>query len=113
MLGRSNDLALHQTARRKLRIGKRLFNGDPVGIFKRIQNRGLLRFFQIFDEVYLLTGGGPGRETYMIVQNIYEVAFIDTQPDYGQAAAGSVLMAVIIAIFTFFQLWLTRRQSEF
>lgn len=73
----------------------------------------LIRSFQIFDEVYLLTGGGPGRETYMIVQNIYEVAFIDTQPDYGQAAAGSVLMAVIIAIFTFFQLWLTRRQSEF
>ena len=72
----------------------------------------LIRSFQIFDEVYLLTGGGPGRETYMIVQNIYEVAFIDSQPDYGQAAAGSVLMAVIIAIFTFFQLWLTRRQSD-
>ena len=73
----------------------------------------LIRSFQIFDEVYLLTGGGPGRETYMIVQNIYEVAFTNSQPDYGQAAAGSVLMAVIIAVFTFFQLWLTRRQSEF
>ena len=72
----------------------------------------LIRSFQIFDEVYLLTGGGPGRETYMIVQNIYEVAFLDTRPDYGQAAAGSVLMAVIIAVFTFFQLWLTRRQSD-
>ncbi|WP_425101852.1 carbohydrate ABC transporter permease [Tropicibacter sp. S64] len=74
----------------------------------------LIRSFQIFDEVYLLTGGGPGRETYMIVQNIYEVAFASSgsQPDYGQAAAGSVLMAFIIAFFTFFQLWLTRRQSE-
>lgn len=72
----------------------------------------LIRSFQIFDEVYLLTGGGPGRETYMIVQNIYEVAFTNAQPDYGQAAAGSVLMAFIIAIFTFAQLWVTRRQSE-
>ncbi len=72
----------------------------------------LIRSFQIFDEVYLLTGGGPGRETYMIVQNIYEVAFTNSQPDYGEAAAGSVLMAVIIAVFTFFQLWITRRQSE-
>lgn len=72
----------------------------------------LIRSFQIFDEVYLLTGGGPGRETYMIVQYIYEVAFTNSQPDYGQAAAGSVLMAIIIAVFTFFQLWLTRRQSE-
>jgi ABC-type sugar transport system permease subunit len=73
----------------------------------------LIRSFQIFDEVYLLTGGGPGRETFMIVQNIYEVAFTNNSPDYGQAAAGSVLMAVVIAVFTFFQLWITRRQSDF
>lgn len=73
----------------------------------------LIRSFQIFDEVYLLTGGGPGRETYMVVQNIYEVAFASSIPDYGQAAAGSVLMAIVIAVFTFFQLWLTRKQSDF
>ena len=73
----------------------------------------LIRSFQIFDEVYLLTGGGPGRETFMVVQNIYEVAFTNNNPAYGQAAAGSVLMAIVIAVFTFVQLWLTRRQSEF
>lgn len=72
----------------------------------------LIRSFQIFDEVYLLTGGGPGRETFMVVQNIYEVAFTNNNPDYGEAATGSVLMALVIAIFTFFQLWLTRRQSQ-
>ena len=72
----------------------------------------LIRSFQIFDEVWLLTGGGPGRETFMIVQNIYEVAFTSDQPDYGEGAAGSVLMAVVIAVFTFAQLWATRRQSE-
>ncbi|EBA07516.1 carbohydrate ABC transporter permease [Sagittula stellata] len=72
----------------------------------------LIRSFQIFDEVYLLTGGGPGRETFMVVQNIYEVAFSSNHPDYGQAAAGSILMAVVIAVFTFFQLWMTRRQSD-
>ena len=73
----------------------------------------LIRSFQIFDEVYLLTGGGPGRETFMVVQNIYEVAFTSNNPAYGEGAAGSVLMAVIIAVFTFAQLWITRRQSEF
>ena len=71
----------------------------------------LIRSFQIFDEVYLLTGGGPGRETFMVVQHIYEVAFASNQPDYGQGAAGSVLMASVIAVFTFAQLWATRRQS--
>ncbi|WP_245866507.1 carbohydrate ABC transporter permease [Oceaniglobus roseus] len=73
----------------------------------------LIRSFQIFDEVWLLTGGGPGRETFMIVQNIYETAFTGDRPEYGEAAAGSVLMAVVIAVFTFFQLFITRRQSEF
>jgi len=72
----------------------------------------LIRSFQIFDEVYLLTGGGPGRETFMIVQNIYEIAFTNNVPDYGEAAAGSILMAIVIAVFTFFQLWITRRQSD-
>ncbi|WP_226780402.1 carbohydrate ABC transporter permease [Oceaniglobus trochenteri] len=72
----------------------------------------LIRSFQIFDEVWLLTGGGPGRETFMIVQHIYETAFTGDNPAYGEAAAGSVLMAVVIAIFTFFQLFITRRQSE-
>jgi ABC-type sugar transport system permease subunit len=72
----------------------------------------LIRGFQVFDEVWLLTGGGPGRETFMMVQNIYETAYIGQTPDYGAAAAGSVLMAVVIAVFTFFQLFITRRQSE-
>lgn len=71
----------------------------------------LIRSFQVFDEVWLLTGGGPGRETFMVVQNIYEQAFAADHPDYGDAAAGSVLMAVVIAVFTFGQLLLTRRQS--
>ncbi len=72
----------------------------------------LIRSFQIFDEVWLLTGGGPGRETFMIVQHIYETAFTGDRPAYGEAAAGSVLMAIVIAVFTFFQLFITRRQSD-
>ncbi len=75
----------------------------------------LIRSFQIFDEVYLLTGGGPGKETFMMVQNIYEEAFTvsaGSSPNYGGAAAASVLMAIVIAVFTFFQLYITRRQSD-
>ena len=72
----------------------------------------LIRCFQIFDEVYLLTGGGPGRETFMLVQNIYELAFVGGNPQYGAAAAGSVIMALVIATFTFIQLFVTRKQSQ-
>ena len=72
----------------------------------------LIRSFQVFDEVYLLTGGGPGRETFMVVQNIFEQAFTGNHPDFGEAAAGSVMMAVVIAVFAFSQLYATRRQSD-
>jgi ABC-type sugar transport system permease subunit len=70
----------------------------------------LIKAFQVFDEVYTLTGGGPGRETFMVVQYIFETAFT-TSRNYGMAAAGSVIMAVFIAVFTLGQLWLTRRNS--
>lgn len=98
--------------------------GRPVRVFFRITLPlvmptmtvvivlSLIRSFQVFDEVYLLTGGGPGRETFMVVQNIFETAFTGDNPKYGAAAAGSVLMAIVIAVFTFLQLYLTRRQSE-
>jgi ABC-type sugar transport system permease subunit len=98
--------------------------GRPVRVFFRITLPlvmptmtvvivlSLIRSFQVFDEVYLLTGGGPGRETFMVVQNIFETAFTGDNPKYGAAAAGSVLMAIVIAVFTFIQLYLTRKQSE-
>lgn len=72
----------------------------------------LIRCFQIFDDAYLLTGGGPGSETKMVVQNIFETAFIGEDPNYGMASAGSVLMGIVIAMFTAVQLFVTRRQSE-
>ena len=102
----------------------RMDGAKPARIFRRITLPlvmptlivvlvlSLIRSFQIFDEVWLLTGGGPGRETYMIVQHIYETAFRGNTPAYGEAAAASVLMAVVIAVFTFVQLWFTRRQSD-
>lgn len=71
----------------------------------------LIRSFQMFDEAYLLTGGGPGRETQMIVQNIFETAFGSATPQYGIASAASILMALVIAVFTFIQLVTTRRNS--
>ena len=71
----------------------------------------LIRSFQVFDEVYLLTGGGPGRETFMIVQNIYETGFRCQVPVLRRGGGGVRPDGVVIAVFTFFQLWITRRQS--
>ncbi|MGV8831765.1 MAG: carbohydrate ABC transporter permease [Devosia sp.] len=72
----------------------------------------LIRSFQMFDEAYLLTGGGPGSETRMVVQNIFDTGFGQTNPDYGIASAMSILMALVIAVFAFAQLYVSRNGSE-
>ena len=55
------------------------------------------------------------KENSFAIKDIYEEAFTvsaGSSPNYGGAAAASVLMAIVIAIFTFFQLYITRKQSE-
>lgn len=71
----------------------------------------LIRAFQVFDEVYVLTGGGPGQATKMIVQHIYETAFTGDAKRYGVAAASSVLVAGVLLLLTLFQLATSRKKA--
>jgi ABC-type sugar transport system permease subunit len=71
----------------------------------------LIRAFQVFDEVYVLTGGGPGQATKMIIQHIYESAFIGDAKRYGIAAASSVLVAGLLLILTLAQLAATKKKA--
>jgi ABC-type sugar transport system permease subunit len=72
----------------------------------------LIRAFQVFDEVWVLTGGGPGQATKMIVQHIYETAFTGDAKRYGVAAASSVLVAGLLLILTLLQLFVSRRRAH-
>ena len=60
----------------------------------------IISAFQVFDVVYVTTGGGPQFKTETIVQYIYEKGF---QPSYelGYASALSVELFVVIAIIVF------------
>ena len=49
----------------------------------------LIKGVQTFDEVFVLTGGGPGTATLMIVHYIYETAFSNQVQNFGLAAAAS------------------------
>ena len=71
----------------------------------------LIRAFQVFDEVYVLTGGGPGQATKMIIQHIYEMAFIGDAKRYGVAAASSVLVAGVLLLLTLLQLAASRKKA--
>lgn len=63
-----------------------------------------IRAVQIFDEAYVLTGGGPGSATMFMTQYIYEVGFASPLRNPGLAAAASVLMAAALMVLTLVQL---------
>ena len=46
----------------------------------------LINGFQVFDQVYAMTGGGPGGATQVVVQQIYDLTF-----RYGAAGEASAL----------------------
>jgi alpha-1,4-digalacturonate transport system permease protein len=68
----------------------------------------LIRAVQQFDLVYVLTGGGPGSATLLMVQYIYEVGFASQIQRFGLAAAASVTLGVVLLIATLVQLRLGR-----
>jgi multiple sugar transport system permease protein len=57
--------------------------------------------FQIFERVYIMTGGGPINSTMTIVQLIYQTAFSDF--NYGRASAEALILFAIIALASFIQ----------
>jgi multiple sugar transport system permease protein len=58
----------------------------------------IIRSFQIFDQVYVLTQGGPAYSTYVIVYYIYELAFRHMK--LGYASAASVVLFALLLVLT-------------
>lgn len=52
--------------------------------------------FQVFDLVYVMTGGGPGGATTTIVMGIYEAGFRSFQMGYASAIAMVLLLIVLV-----------------
>ncbi len=71
----------------------------------------LIRAVQVFDQVFVLTQGGPGTSTKYMVQYIYENGFRNNPPRRGLAAAASVLMGSVLMILTLIQLWMGRKSE--
>ena len=68
----------------------------------------LIRAVQIFDVVFVLTGGGPGTATTFLVQFIYQTGFASEIHLYGLAAAASLVLAIALLALTLVQLKITR-----
>jgi len=57
-----------------------------------------MEVIKLFDEVYMLTRGGPGSSTETISLYIYKLAFNDFQLAYGAAAAFLVLLGSLVLV---------------
>ncbi|MFC9916886.1 carbohydrate ABC transporter permease [Agromyces binzhouensis] len=62
----------------------------------------LINGFQVFDQVYAMTGGGPGGATQVVVQQIYDLTFRYGRA--GEASALSWLLFVVILAVTVIQI---------
>ncbi|MFD8379172.1 carbohydrate ABC transporter permease [Streptomyces sp. NPDC059679] len=70
----------------------------------------ILASLKIFDQVYVMTAGGPDESTRPILQYVFESGF--TGYRIGYASAVSYLFFALIVIVSLVQLRLTRRASE-
>ena len=73
-----------------------LWRSPPVRFYTLVVN--IIQAFQSFGQVKVLTQGGPGESTNLIVYSIYRDAFFNYR--FGGAAAQSVLLFGIIMILT-------------
>jgi multiple sugar transport system permease protein len=61
----------------------------------------LFRFvtsLKVFDEIYLLTGGGPGSATEVLSYTIYRTFFTQDRMGYGAAMSIAVLFGISLLI---------------
>ncbi len=65
---------------------------------------------KVFDQIYIMTSGGPGQVTQPVLGFIYNTAFTDFR--VGAAAAASVLFFVLILAVSAVWLTITRRQER-
>jgi alpha-1,4-digalacturonate transport system permease protein len=71
----------------------------------------LIRAVQVFDQVFVLTGGGPGTATVFMVQYIYATGFANQPQRFGLAAAASVTLGLALLALTLLQLWFGRKSE--
>jgi multiple sugar transport system permease protein len=51
--------------------------------------------FKVFDEVYLLTSGGPGTSTELVTLHLYKVFFEQNQLGYGAMLSLALIAAIV------------------
>ncbi len=69
----------------------------------------IIASFQIFGQVYIMTRGGPGGSTRVLIQHIYESGFRDFR--LGYASAMSLFLFALMFVVSFFQFRLSPQEG--
>ena len=78
---------------------------SPTTFFIAIM--AVISSFQVFDQAYVMTSGGPAKSSYTFVYHIYEAAFVDFK--MGISSAAAMVLFVIILVFTLIQFKMSKR----
>ena len=71
---------------------------------------GLIGTYQVFDQVYVMSAGGPAKTTLTVAYLVYRNGF--TNSDMGLAAAIAILLFIIIFTLTMIQRRITGSEGE-
>lgn len=66
--------------------------------------------FKVFDLVFAMTGGGPGRATNVLVYHIYNTAFIEFK--FGYSSAIAMVLFAIVLVITLIQFGIQNKQAD-
>ncbi len=66
--------------------------------------------FKVFDQIYMITQGGPGTATLVLVYHIYNEAFVSW--DLGYSSMVALVLFMLVLIITVIQFWWTREREE-
>lgn len=82
---------------------------SPILFYTLVVN--IIQAFQSFGQVKILTQGGPGESTNLLVYSIYRDAFFNYR--FGSAAAQSVILFAIIMILTLVMFKIEKRGVKY
>jgi len=78
---------------------------SPTTLFVTIL--ALIHSIQVFDQPYVMTGGGPGKSSYTLVYLIYNQAFVEF--NMGRASAVAMILFAVVMIVTLIQFMASKR----
>lgn len=69
----------------------------------------VIQCFKVYDVVYMITNGGPGRATIVMVLDIYNKAFRNTS--YGVASAEALVLFALVLVVTVVQFGIEKKKE--